>query len=54
MGVRKENLMSPAESNQALAEEFADFFVDKFKKIQDNLNQYDLFKPAANESTLRE
>ena len=31
-GVRKENPMSPAESNQLLAEEFAGFFVDKIKK----------------------
>ena len=47
--------MPPAESSQLLAEEFADFFVDKIKKIRENLNQYDLLKPAANESiTMRE
>ena len=47
--------MPPAESNQILTEEFADFIMDKIKKIQDNLNQYDLFKLAANESvTMRE
>ena len=49
-GVRKENPIPPAESNQLLAEELADFFVDKIKKIKENLNQYDLFKPATNES----
>ena len=32
-GVRKENLMPPAESDQLLAEEFADFFIEKIKKI---------------------
>ena len=37
-GVRKENPMPPAESNQLLADEFADFLVDKIKKIQENLN----------------
>ena len=50
-GVRKENPMPPAESNQLLAEEFADFFVDKIKKIQENPNQYDLFEPAVNQSS---
>ena len=54
-GVRKENPMPPAELNQLLAEEFADFFVDKIKRTQGNLNQYDLFKLAANESiTMKE
>ena len=55
MGVRKENPMPLSESNQVLAEEFAGFFVDKMKKIQDNLYQYDSFKLAVNESiTTRE
>ena len=49
-GVRKENPMPPAESNQLLAEEFVDFFIEKIKKIQENLEQYDLFEPVANES----
>ena len=54
-GVRKENPTPLAESNQVLAEKIGDFFVDKIKKIQDNLNQYDLFEPAANDSiTMRE
>ena len=44
--------MPPVESNQLLAEEFADFFVDKIKKIQENLSQYDLFEPAVNESII--
>ena len=51
-GVRKENPIPLAESNQLLAEEFADFFVDKIEKIQENLNQYDLFEPAINESII--
>ena len=55
LGVRKENPMPPAESNQLLAEEFADFFIEKIKMIEDNLDQYDLFEPVANESiTIRE
>ena len=54
-GARKENPMAPAESNQVLAEEFMNFFMDKIKKIQDNLNHNDLFELAANESiTMRE
>ena len=43
-GVRKENSMPPAESNQLLAEEFADFFIEKINKIQENVDQYDLFE----------
>ena len=54
-GVRKENPMPPAESNQLLAEEFEDFFVEKIKKIQENLDKYDLSEPVAKESiTIRE
>ena len=53
--VRKENLMPPTESYQLLAEEFADFFTEKIKKIQENLDQYGLFELVANESiTIRE
>ena len=51
-GLRKENPMPPAESNQVLAEELEDFFVGKIKKIQEHLNQYDLFEPAVNESII--
>ena len=55
LGVRKENPLPPTESNQLLAEDSADFFVDKIKKTQENLNQYDLFELAANESiTIKE
>ena len=40
-GVRKENPMPPAESDQLLAEEFADFFIEKINKIQENLDHFD-------------
>ena len=36
--------MPPAESDQILAEEFADFFIEKINRIQDNLNQFDLYE----------
>ena len=44
-GVRKENLMPPAESDQLLAEEFADFFIEKMNRIQENLDHFDLYEP---------
>ena len=54
-GVRKENPMPPAESDQHLAEEFADFFIEKINKIQEDLHQYDLYEPIATEAiTARE
>ena len=54
-GVRKENLMPPAESDHLLAEEFADFFIEKINKIQEELDQYDLYEPIAAEAiTARE
>ena len=55
LGVRKENPMLPAESDQPLAEEFADFFIEKINKIQEDLDQYDLYQPIATEAiTARE
>ena len=54
-GVRKENPMPPAESDQLLAEEFADFFIEKINKIHEDLDQYDLYEPIATEAiTARE
>ena len=32
--------MSPAESDQLLAEEFADFFIEKIDKIQEELDHF--------------
>ena len=51
-GVRKENPMPPAESDQLLAEEFADFFIEKINKIQQNLDHYDLYEPMATEKII--
>ena len=45
-GVRKENPMPPAESDQLLAEAFADFFIEKINKIQENLDHFDLYDPT--------
>ena len=42
--VRKENPMPPAESDQLLAEEFADFFIEKINKIQKKLDHFDLYE----------
>ena len=43
-GVRKENPMPPAESDQLLAEEFANFFIEKINKIQEELDHFDLYQ----------
>ena len=48
-GVRKENPMPPAESDQLLAEEFADFFIEKINKIQEDLDHFDLYEPTTME-----
>ena len=48
-GVRKENPMPPAESDQLLAEEFADFFIEKINKIQEELDHFDLYEPTTME-----
>ena len=36
--------MPPAESDQLLAEEFADFFIEKINKIQEELDHFDLYE----------
>ena len=41
--------MPPAESDQLLAEEFADFFIEKINKIQENLHHFDLYELTAME-----
>ena len=41
--------MPPAESDQLLAEEFADFFIDKINKIQEDLDHFDLYQPTTKE-----
>ena len=47
LAVRKENPMPPAVSDQLLAEEFADFIIEKINKIQENLDHYDINEPMA-------
>ena len=44
VGVRKENPMPLAESDQLLAEEFADFFIEKIDKIQQELDHSELYE----------
>ena len=48
-GVRRENPTPPDESDQLLAEEFADFFIEKINKIQENLDHFDLYEPTTME-----
>ena len=41
----RRNPMPPAESDQFLAEEFADFFIEIINKIQEYLDHFDLYEP---------
>ena len=43
-GVRKENPMPLPESDQLLAEEFTDFFIEKIDKIQEELDHFELYE----------
>ena len=51
-GIRKENPMPQAESDQQLAEEFADFFIGKIDKIQEELNHFELYEPTAKDQVV--
>ena len=51
-GVRKENPMPQAESDQQLAEEFADFFIGKIDKIQEELDHFELYKPTTKDQVV--
>ena len=51
-GVRKENPMPLAESDQLLAEEFADFFIGKIDKIQEELDHFELYEPTTNDQVV--
>ena len=42
--------MPKSESGDQLAENFADFFMEKIKKIHDSLQDYDVYKPCDIES----
>ena len=44
-GTTKCNLLPECDSDDELAESFASFFLDKIKKIQDNLDSHPFFVP---------
>ena len=46
VGHTSENSMPKHDSNNQLAEEFANYFMDKIKKIRDNLEQYPKYIPS--------
>ena len=50
MGRTSENPMPKSESDDQLAENFVDFFMEKIKKICDSLQDYDVYKPCDSES----
>ena len=50
MGRTSENSMPKSESDDQLAENFVDFFMEKIKKIHDSLQDYDVYKPCDSES----
>ena len=51
-GVRKENPMPQAESDQLLAEEIADFFIGKIGKIQEELDHFELYELTTNDQVV--
>ena len=51
-GVRKENPMPLTESDQLLAEEFADFFIGKIDKTQEELHHFELYEPTTNDQVV--
>ena len=46
MGTSSENPFPSQTSDKDLAEEFADFFMDKIQKIRDNLTGYPTYEPT--------
>ena len=50
MGRTSENPMPKSELDNQLVENFADFFMEKIKKICDSLQDYDVYKPCNSES----
>lgn len=45
-GTEMENPLPESESDEELAEKFADFFIGKIQKIRDNLDELEEFKPV--------
>ena len=45
-GTVDENPMPEHSNSETLAEDFADFFLEKIRKIQRDLDNYELFKPS--------
>ena len=46
-GIRTDNLLLPHNSDESLANHFADYFITKIDKIQDNFSQTPVFIPEA-------
>ena len=46
-GVRTDNPLPPHNSNESLANHFADYFLTKIDKIRDNFSQAPVFIPEA-------
>ena len=44
--------MPLTESDQLLAEDFADFFIEKIDKIQEELHHFELYEPAINDQAV--
>lgn len=49
-GSRKVNPLPDSNSDQKLAEDFAEFFINKIQKIRDDLKEYPLFNPPHNDT----
>ena len=52
-GCEKINPMPESESKQALAEEFADYFLEKIDKIRRQLDECELFDPSVSQEILQ-
>ena len=48
MGTKAQNPMPDITGDEKLANDFADYFIEKIQKIQDNLDDYPKFKPRRN------
>ena len=48
MGTKVQNLMPDNTGDEKLANDFADYFIEKIQKIQDDLDDYPKFKPKRN------
>ena len=51
-GTKVQNLMPDNTRDEKLANDFADYFIEKIQKIWDNLDDYQKFKPKRNSKVL--